>query len=125
MELGSLIHQREPQFDTLLESHSPRPVQARVHRHDVFPVNEGVELLPIFREEPGPVSEPPNLASKSPIDLWNSRLRIADTEAPQIFPSDDAMRFGLRYYTDEQFDRIRRATAERSEPIAPPIPLDD
>lgn len=48
-----------------------------------------------------------------------------DTEGPTVFESADAMRFGPRSYSDEQFERIHQATAHQAEPIAPPIPLDD
>lgn len=123
MEIGSLSRQPEERFETLLESHPAQAVQRLAAPYDLFALNEGVETLPQLAEEQGPVSEPPGLIRK-PIDLWGFRLRLADTEAPQIFPSDDAMRFGPRHYTDEQFDRIRRATAERGESVAPPIPLD-
>jgi len=51
--------------------------------------------------------------------------RATSGEEATVFESPDAMRFGPRYYSDEQFERIHRATAERAEPVAPPIPLDD
>jgi hypothetical protein len=50
---------------------------------------------------------------------------VSADEDVQVYESSDAMRFGPRRYTDEQFDHIRRATAERSGPSAAPIPLDD
>lgn len=56
--------------------------------------------------------------------VFNTLEQISDGEKVTVFESSDAMRFGPRYYSDEQFKRIHRATTERAEPIAPPIPLD-
>lgn len=50
---------------------------------------------------------------------------VAEDEDLQVYESSDAMRFGPRFYTDEQFEHIRRVTAERGDPAAVPIPLDD
>jgi len=79
---------------------------------------------PANRELLGGASESSGEKSKYPW-IFDAMDVVNRAEDVQVFESAAAMRFGPRYYTDEQFDRIRRATAERVTPVASPIPLDD
>lgn len=76
------------------------------------------------RELLGSASEPrASLGEKQSGIL--ARKTIDQPELVQRFDSRLAMRFGPRVYGDEQFEQIRQATAERDEPSAPGVPIDD
>lgn len=46
-------------------------------------------------------------------------------DPPVSFPSQDAMRFGARFYTNTQSAMIEQAVASRTELLEPPLPLED
>jgi hypothetical protein len=57
-------------------------------------------------------------------DPAQSVATVSRDESVTVYASQDAMRFGPRYYDENETAIIRAAVAERQDLPAPPLPLD-
>jgi len=117
MELGSLMNKPER-----LNSGVDRAATGSQVGSGMFVETPRFEFG-LFAPERGQVSEPPASAPVR-VERWKFSFDRRPEDL-QVFESEVEMRVGVRNYNDQQLDQIRRATAERDLPDAPPIPLDD